>query len=247
MIDTPTFLKYMEYSTVFTDSATMLAVTQYHDNQQAIILDQTIFYPQGGGQPYDKGFIKNNNATFIVEEVRFKDGIVYHIGSFQTGSFDANTPVTLHVDKTRRLFNSRNHTGGHLIDIAIRNLGLNFTPSKGYHFPKGAYVEYEGTLDATKRDTLQGNVEKLVNDLIRQALPITVAMVDRDELSAIAYYVPDYIPHNKPSKVMIVEKYPAIPCGGTHVQNTKEVDSIIIDKIKNKKGNLRISYSIQEQ
>jgi len=237
----------MEYGSILTDSATILSVTQYHDNQQAVILNQTIFYPQGGGQPYDQGFIKNDDNIFVVEEARFKDGAVYHIGFFQKGSFDPGTPVTLHVDRARRIFNNKNHTAGHLIDIAMRNLGINFIPTKGYHFPKGAYVEYEGTLDATKRDVLQGILGKAINDLIEQAIPITIAMVDRDKLITIASYVPDYIPHNKPIRVMVVQKYPAIPCGGTHVQNTKKVGSIIIDKIKNKKGNLRISYSIQEE
>jgi len=237
----------MEYGNMLTDSATILSITKQHDNQQAVILNQTIFYPQGGGQPYDKGLIKNNDNIFVVEEVRFKDDTVYHIGFFQKGSFEADSPVMLHVDKERRIFNSRNHTAGHLIDIAMRTLGINSIPTKGYHFPKGAYVEYEGTLDAAERDTLQTTLEKAISDLIKQAIPITTAIVDRDKLTTIAYYVPDYIPDNKPSRVMIVQKYPAIPCGGTHVQNTKKVGSVIINKIKNKKGNLRISYSIQEE
>lgn len=46
---------------------------------------------------------------------------------------------------------------------------------------------------------------------------------------------------------MLVQKHPAVPYGGTHVQNTKKVSSVIVDKIKNKKRNLRISYSIQEK
>jgi len=243
----PTHLKYMKHGNILTDSATILSVAKHHNNQQTVVLDQTIFYPQGGGQPYDKGFIKNNDNIFVVEEVRLKDSIVYHIGFFQKGSFNTGVPVILHVDKARRIFNSRNHTAGHLIDIVMRNLGINLTPTKGYHFPQGAYVEYEGILDAMKHDALQAKLEKATNDLIKQTIPITIAMVDRDKLTTIASYVPDYIPHDKPSRVMIVQKYPAIPCGGTHVQNTKEVGSIIIDKVKNKKGNLRISYSIQEK
>ena len=244
---TPTSLKYLEYGNIFTDSATLLSVAQHHNNQQAVVVDQTIFYPQGGGQPYDKGLIKNGNNIFVIEEVRFKDGTVYHIGFFQKGSFDVGTPVTLHVDKARRIFNSRNHTAGHLIDIAMRNLGINSIPTKGYHFPEGAYVEYEGTFDAAKRDILQTRLARAVDDLIKQTIPITIATVSRDKLTTMTYYIHDYIPYDKPSRVMIVQKYPAIPCGGTHVQNTKEVGSIIIDKIKNKKGNLRISYSIQER
>ena len=106
----------MEYGNIFTDSATLLSVTQHHNNQQAVVVDQTIFYPQGGGQPYDKDLIKKGNNIFVVEEVRFKDGTAYHIGFFQKGSFDMGRSVMLHVNKTQRIFNSRNHTASHLIE-----------------------------------------------------------------------------------------------------------------------------------
>jgi Ser-tRNA(Ala) deacylase AlaX len=55
--------------------------------------------------------------------------------------FKKGEVVGLTVDQTRRIFNSPNHTAGHMIDLAIKNLGYTFTAGKGYHFHDGAYVE----------------------------------------------------------------------------------------------------------
>jgi Ser-tRNA(Ala) deacylase AlaX len=49
------------------------------------------------------------------------------------------------IDSQKRIFNARNHSAGHLIDIAMKNIGLGYLkPTKGFHFPEGSYVEYEG-------------------------------------------------------------------------------------------------------
>ena len=69
-------------------------------------------------------------------------------------------------------------------------------------------------------------------------------MVSAQELIAIAQYVPDSIPQDKPSRVMIIKGGKAIPCGGTHVTNIEQIEQVHIDKIKNKEGNIRVSYSI---
>jgi Ser-tRNA(Ala) deacylase AlaX len=230
---------------LFEDTAKIIDIVPY-DTKIALILDQTIFYPQGGGQPYDQGTIKKNDGSeFMVEETRFKDGIVYHIGFVKTGTFNKGDHVTLIINQERRMFNSRNHTAGHILDIAMRNVGMHLTPGKGYHFPEGAYVEYTPTLDDQAREELKTKLQQEVDRLVEQTLPITIKLVTLQELQAMASYVPDYIPKDKPSRAMIVQGYPAIACGGTHAHNTQEVGPITIDKIKNVKGNLRVSYSIK--
>ncbi len=100
-------------------------------------MDGTIFYPQGGGQPYDQGVIESAKGKFLVEEVRFVDGIVKHIGMFERGSFEKGDEVTCHVDKARRDLHSRLHSAGHIVDMGMTELGLGWIPGKGYHFPDG--------------------------------------------------------------------------------------------------------------
>lgn len=246
MNTTPTYLKYMEHGQLLTDNATIVDIVNLETGKTALILDQTIFYPQGGGQPYDQGTIQNLNgsATFLVDEVRFKDGIVSHMGAITAGTFNVHDKVILNVNEERRLLNSRNHTAGHLVDCAMHTLGIELKPASGYHFPEGAYVEYYGTMEENERAQLIPKLQAAITNLIAQALPITIKIVSFEELKRLVKFVPDYIPADKPSRLMIIEGYPAIPCGGTHVQNTKDVGRMIIEKISNKKGNLRISYSL---
>ncbi len=241
----PTTLTYMEKMDLLEDQATVVDVLKQEDGRTALILDQTIFYPQGGGQPYDQGTITGGENKFSVEEVRFKDGLVYHIGTPTSGTFQKDQTVTLSINPDRRILHNKLHTAGHLIDLGMRAIGMNLTPGKGYHFPQGAYVEYEGTLDEDERATLISKLEAEASKLVANGHPVSVKVVSYDELAQMANYVPDYIPKNKPTRAMIVNSFPAIPCGGTHVLNTKDIARIKIEKIKNKKGNLRISYSVE--
>ncbi len=141
-----THLSYFVDMFLLEQKAVVLAVENYQDGRLVLILDRTIFYPQGGGQPYDTGVIGNDVAEFNVEEVRNFDGRVFHIGKFLKGSFNSGDEVICRVDRERRLLNSIYHSAGHLIDVALENLGYILEPSKGHHFPDGAYDEYNAEI-----------------------------------------------------------------------------------------------------
>lgn len=239
----PTLLKYLENSYLFESEAKVLGVSTNETGKIVVILDQTIFYPQGGGQPYDKGEINTATAKFNVEEVRFEEGIVKHIGNYITGSFVGGDSVKLIVDSSVRMLNCRNHTAGHIIDLAVKNIGEKLTPIKGFHFPHGAYVEYQGLINEENKGEIKQKLEKEVNKIIEDSLPIETRLVSKEELSQLCSYVPDWIPADKPTRIVKVGEYSAHPCGGTHVKNTKEVGPIVLE-LKNKSGNTRINYQI---
>lgn len=238
-----TKLSYMDDSYLLEKKATVVDVQTLETGKIAILLDETIFYPQGGGQPYDTGLIKGQSGEFKVEEVRFKDGYVYHIGQ---GSCRKEDKVALSVDGERRKYNRRNHTAGHLIDVAVKNSGLSLTPVKGFHFPEGAYVEYLGLMDEAKKEEMRLKIETEVNRLIQKNLPVKAWQVTYVELKTLCDFVPEYLPKDKPVRVVKTGDYGAHPCGGTHVSNTAEVDRIVIEKVKSKSGNTRISYTISK-
>jgi len=222
-----TKLLYLENMCALQSDAHVLQIIQ-EDGVSKVIVDQTVFYPQGGGQPSDKGTIRNEHTLFDVQAVSMENGTVFHKGNFTQGStFTPQESVTLSVDPALRTLHNKNHTAGHLIDCAIYKLGYNLTSSKAYHFPQGPYVEYQGTLEQEVREQLQLALEKAVNDLVAQALPVKITLIDNDPKK----------------RAMIVADYPPILCGGTHVLNTQEVGHITIRKIKNEKGNLRVSYA----
>ncbi|HQG58126.1 MAG TPA: alanine--tRNA ligase-related protein [Candidatus Dojkabacteria bacterium] len=207
-----------------------------------LILDKTIFYPQGGGQPYDTGIISNSSSTFYVEEVRFIDGEVHHIGKFENEVIDQDMLVDLKIDENRRYLNSKLHTSGHLIDIALRKLGKSsIKPIKGFHFPEGPYVEYLG--DVTESLSIE-NLQDEITKLVKTGYIVQTKLVSMDVAKKECYFFPSYIPEGKPIRIVSVWNNEYIPCGGIHVSNINELKGLTIKEFKFKKGNTRVSYTI---
>ncbi len=238
----PTILRYLDHGELLQDTATILDVIAQPDGSCSVILDSTIFYPQGGGQPYDQGTITGPSGIITVKEVRVSDGIVSHSGSI-TGTCAPHDLVSLALDKERREFNSRNHTAGHIIDIALRNCGFAFPAVRGYHFKEGAYCEYAGTLNEEERAALQKHLQDEVNRLVKQNLPVSIKIMGYEELKSLAGYVPETVAQGQQARAMIIEGYYPIPCGGTHAKTT-DIGTLTIVKLRNKSGHVRISYDI---
>lgn len=237
-----TKLLYLEQMSQYTCEAQVSEVMN-EDDRSVVILDQTIFYPQGGGQPYDTGIISNEGKKFIVEDVRFVDGIVKHIGKFEGGIFSQGETVTCSVDVERRKLHTRLHSGGHLVDMGLKQIGVMWKPGKGYHFPNGPYVEYSGSLEGIDIEKLKIDVEAACNEIIQKAVDTKVLFMPKEEMGSVCEFVPDYIPEGKPARVVMYGDF-GIPCGGTHVSNLGEIGKMTIRKIKQDGDNIRVSYLV---
>ncbi|HYN82099.1 MAG TPA: alanine--tRNA ligase-related protein [Gemmatimonadaceae bacterium] len=225
----------------YSTSATIEAV-QIDATGTWLVLDRTIFYPQGGGQPSDTGFITANDFRFAVRQVRYADGQVQHIGNIVQGEPTAGLSVMLNVDPARREENSRLQSGGHLILNAMANADQPFVATKGYHFPDGPYVEFDGIVPENERDTLTAQLQTEVDRLIALDLPVVARIVRPDELQSLCRNVPANVPMDKPSRIVIIDGF-AQPCGGTHVLTLGKLAGMRIEKVRAKKGVTRVSYS----
>lgn len=237
----PTKLLYLEHMSALEDEAVVAEVLEEND-KQVVVLDQTTLYPQGGGQPYDTGVISNDSGRFITEQVRYSEGVVKHIGSFDNGSFQKGDKVKLVVDHDRRLLNSRLHSAGHLVDMAVYKSEPNWIPAKGYHFPDGPYVEYSGTLEESEKEQLIKDLDQTIDEKIKEAIPVTVLFVEKNELPKYCRHVPDNIPEGKPTRLVLFGDF-GVPCGGTHVNNLSEIKSASIRKLKGS-GTIKVSYDV---
>ncbi|VFQ64653.1 unnamed protein product [Cuscuta campestris] len=110
----PTKLEYYDNMSKLQSTSTVLSSFRGEDGRDAVILDSTIFHPQGGGQPADTGFICTSNLKFLVQDVRSRDRIVFHYGVFDnSGDMELNcmlekgVEVSLSVDEPRRMLNTR--------------------------------------------------------------------------------------------------------------------------------------------
>lgn len=237
-----TKLLYLENMALLETSAVVEGVVE-EDGKTVVILDQTIFYPQGGGQPYDKGTIKNDAGTFQVDEVRWADEIVRHIGSFQSGSFKKGDTVTCIVEKERRELHMRIHSAGHVVDMAIHALGYDWTPGKGFHYPEGPYVEYTGTVDEAKKEEVKKTIEDECNKVVQKGAETTLKFMEKSKMHEVCHFVPDYLPEGKPMRVVMYGDF-GVPCGGTHVAKLSDIKSMTIRKLKQRGDVLRVAYDV---
>lgn len=237
-----TKLLYLEDWNQLEGKATVTEVTTYQD-KPAIVLDQTIMYPQGGGQPWDTGTITGPSGGFKVEAIRFDAGIVYHMGQFTSGSIKAGEAVICAVDKERRILHSRIHSGGHILDMAVLALNLPWVPGKGYHFPEGPYIEYAGTLGDVDKEKLKADIEAAANKCINENRAVTIRFMPKEKMHEVCHHVPDYLPEGKPARVVMYGDF-GVPCGGTHVNNLGEVGTLAIRKMKQDGDKIKIGYDV---
>jgi Ser-tRNA(Ala) deacylase AlaX len=234
-----TKLKYLENTYNFETQAKVIDISALEDGRTAVLLDETIFYPQGGGQPCDTGIISTDDSLFKVTDVRMdKEGNVLHIGTHEKGKLSSGELVKLSIDRERRIKNAKAHSAGHLIDCAIIKLGSALNPTKGYHFPEGPNVEYEGQID-NSQETIK-KIQELVDELCTQKINIISQELSREEATKQNLFVPT----GKGARIISFEGFSGCGCGGTHVRNSGEIGKIIIRKIKTKSGITKISYEV---
>nr|KJB38609.1 hypothetical protein B456_006G263200 [Gossypium raimondii] len=182
-LTTPTKLEFYDQMLKLQSKAILVHYFKGDDGRKALILDNTIFHPQGGGQPSDTGFIcvTDSNLRFCVQDVRSKDGVVFHYGVAEDSSMEneleqgKGKEVILQVDESRRRLNSRLHSAGHLLDVCMRNVGFgHLEPGKGYHFPDGPFVEYKGTVPLNELQNKQREIEIEVNALISKGGKVSI-------------------------------------------------------------------------
>lgn len=214
-------------------------------------MDKTIFHPQGGGQPNDEGVMKSAEAEFKVEDIKINGSYISHFGTFaeEGQTFEQDEEVDQKIDGDLRKSYARTHSAGHLIDIAMDRVGFgHLEPGKGYHFPKGSYVEYIGVVEAEKREKLKEDLNQTIKDII-DSIPEEDSMVAKihsyEEAKEILGCVPPYFKEGQNIRVVkLCEDDKGCPCGGTHVKHIKDIKGIEVTKIQKKKKNTRVTYNV---
>ena len=201
-----------------------------HEDYDAIVLDQTVFYPQGGGQPSDTGTILWDGGQMEVQKVFWDEGGIIHTGVITGGNPTEGTAVECKLNSEKRRLHMKLHSAGHLIDMALIELSSTLNPTKGYHFPYGPYVEYIGNISSDEQDKFINNLESKIEELIAQNHQTQIEIQGDEKEGKVRrkIYFGDYV----------------VPCGGTHVSELSEIGGVKIRKVKNKKNHMKISYTI---
>jgi Ser-tRNA(Ala) deacylase AlaX len=221
--------------------ATIIAVNQETEKRWQIVLDQTIFYPRGGGQSTDQGLLFTQEWTGKVYQVLLKeDKIIHYVESTQPPPI--GTLVKASLDWDRRYLHMRLHSAGHIVDFALYLLGISphpLVPLKGDHGKK-AFICYQGTVDQDFREAL----EQKANELVAQNKSFSVRFARVEELEQAVIYLQPGLPKNKPLRLLTLEGIGGVADGGTQVHRTTEVGPISIASIEKKDGMTFVHYRL---
>lgn len=197
------------------------------DNAYRICLDKSAFFPEGGGQPGDRGWI----GEAVISDTHEKDGEVWH---YADRPLTVNTKVYCRLDWDFRFSNMQNHAGEHIVSGLIhRKYGYD---NVGFHMGSEAI-----TLDINGELTEEqvGEIEREANRAIEENISIRAMIPPQKELAVMSYRSKKELA----GEVRIVEipGYDRCACCGTHPFRTGEIRLIKILSVQNYKGGVRIS------
>lgn len=220
------------YQDPYITSFTAKVITQEKDNNgnNYIVLDQTAFYPTGGGQPHDIGAIENINVL-NVEEV---EGEVRHY--LETELDNVNATVEGVIDWARRFDHMQQHAGQHILSAAFEQLFGYKTI--GFHLGNETVTIDLETDNILEAEALK--VEELANKIILENRPIETKWVTEEEL--VNYDLRKETKVKEDIRLVIIPNFDYNGCGGTHPKATGEVQGIKILDWERQKKKTRVQF-----
>jgi alanyl-tRNA synthetase len=187
-----------------------------------VILDNTVFYGESGGQVGDTGLIENAGGTLKVQNTRVTNKVIMHSGRMIKGLLKKGESVHAALDTERRMAIARNHTATHLLQSALRKV-------------LGDHVQQQGSLVAEDRlrfdfthfkevkDEELSRIEELVNDFILNDYRVQKSEMSLQEArgaGALAFFAEKY---EEKVRVIAVNDISKELCGGTHLDATGQI------------------------
>ncbi len=199
------------------------AVDAINAGQEAVVvLDQTPFYAESGGQVGDKGELKGANFSFAVEDTQKYGQAIGHIGKLAAGSLKVGDAVQADVDEARRARIRLNHSATHLVHAALRQvLGTHVSQKGSLVNDKVLRFDFSHN-EAMKPEEIRA-VEDLVNAQIRRNLPIETNIMDLEAAKAKGAMALFGEKYDERVRVLSMGDFSTELCGGTHASRTGDI------------------------
>ena len=219
----PTKLLYYEDESIREFDAKIVKILK----DKYLILDNTAFYPRGGGQEPDFGTIEGIKVTDVIKQ----NNLVLH--KIQAPSKDLQDNKIVHgiVDNVRRLAITKNHSATHILNSAARNnLGSWIWQNSAFKDENYARLDITHHSALTKQEIKQ--IENTANEVVQRNLPININVFERsnaEEKYTFRIYQGGAVPSNH-VRIVNIDGWDVEACGGTHVSKTGEIGLIKILK-----------------
>ena len=197
-----------------------------YSNDNKVILDRTVFYPEGGGQPCDIGFLNTDEQSFNVTDVQKSGDVIIH---FVDGKLNVGEIVHGRIDWKRRIAIMRHHTGTHIIAGAAREvLGNHIWQSGSQLGEKQARLDVTHYTRITEKQLKE--IELRSNEIVLKNLHVEKSFLDRNTAEK-RYGFRLYqggAPKGNEIRVIRISDYEVQACGGTHLNSTLEAGAFKI-------------------
>tara|TARA_B100000586_G_scaffold237228_1_gene188422 strand:+ start:698 stop:1399 length:702 start_codon:yes stop_codon:yes gene_type:complete len=211
-------------------------------SNEFVILDKTVFYPTGGGQPGDTGQIKwNDNSVDVIDTRYSKNGEIQHFLKNNNPLPSEGVTVKAEINWDRRYRHMRMHTALHLLGSILK-----------YGVTGGNIGAEKSRLDFDMSEPVDKDaVDEALQNLVKKNVPIKSTWISDEELDA----QPDLVrtmsvkPPKGLGKVRLleIEGIDIQPCGGTHVKSTGEIGCVQLGKVEKKgKHNRRVYVKLMD-
>ncbi len=210
-------------------------------NDQAFHVDQTVFYPLGGGQPGDTGSASWDGGSAKIVDTRYVDGDIGHILEDGASAPPVGAAVELELDWERRYRHMRMHTAMHLLGSVLH-----------YGVTGGNISSEKSRLDFDMEDTIDKEaVGAALAELVAGDHAVTCRWISEEELDANPELVRTMSvqpPRGKGAiRLLEIEGVDLQPCGGTHLRSTSEVGAVRIGKVEKKgRHNRRVNIHLDD-
>ncbi|EHO7653920.1 alanine--tRNA ligase [Salmonella enterica] len=199
------------------------AVEAINAGQEAVVvLDQTPFYAESGGQVGDKGELKGAGFTFAVDDTQKYGQAIGHLGKLSAGALKVGDAVQADVDEARRARIRLNHSATHLMHAALRQVLGTHVAQKG-SLVSDKVLRFDFSHNEAMKLSEIREVEDLVNAQIRRNLPIETNIMDLDAAKAKGAMALFGEKYDERVRVLSMGDFSTELCGGTHASRTGDI------------------------